>query len=193
MSGLLHWRSACADAGVPPVSPPAHPPGSAAPRPMLTHLQAPHTLRALPCPQRAVEQGLGNVSSGVALNPLWYPKYWLGLSTVDDWPYYSWDDGVTPGPDYPSNNKYYKHWGNYENTAVEPNDGALCAVADFLEAYSITKVSQSSPSLGDADLAWGWNDVACNLTFPYICQYPPQREWPCASYWDEAAELWRAG
>ncbi len=125
-----------------------------------------------------MEAALVNASSGVALNPLWFPKYWLGLSTVDDWPYYSWDDGVSPGPDYPTSSKYYRHWGSFQGTAAEPNEAGLCAVADYLEGYSITKANQSPPSLGDTTLAWGWNDQHCNMSFPYICQYPPQREWP---------------
>ena len=124
-----------------------------------------------------MEQGLIAVTSGVALDPLWYPKYWLGLSTVASWPYYSWDDGVSPGPDYPSNSKYYRHWGNFQNTAAEPNEAALCAVADYMEAYNISKANQSPPSLSDSYAAWGWNDQHCNRTFAYICQYPPSREW----------------
>jgi hypothetical protein len=124
-----------------------------------------------------VEKGLMAVTMGVALDPLWFPKYWLGLSTVVSWPYYSWDDGVSPGPDYPSS-RYYRHWGNYQNTAAEPNEAALCAVADYLESYSISKANQSPPSLSDASAAWGWNDQHCNMTFAYICQYPPSRERP---------------
>ncbi len=135
------------------------------------------------------------VTDGVALNPLWYPKYWLGLSTVASWPYYSWDDGVSPGPDYPSSRKYYRHWGNFQNTAAEPNEAALCAVADYLEAYNISKANQSPPSLSDNYAAWGWNDQHCNKTFSYICQYPPSREWggPVAAPACAAAAFARAG
>jgi hypothetical protein len=125
-----------------------------------------------------VEAGLGNLSSGVSLSPIFFPQYWLGLSTVSKWPYYSWDDGVTPGPDYPVAGVYYRHWGNYMNTSAEPNEGALCAVADYNEAYGASRRSQYWPSPGDTLLAWGWNDQQCNRTFPYICQYPPSRERP---------------
>lgn len=142
------------------------------------HQHHPHQALSGACPQAAVEAALSNASSGVALNPLWFPKYWLGLSTVDDWPYYSWDDGVTPGPDYPTSGKYYRHWGSFQGTAAEPNEAGLCAVADYLEGYSTTNVNQSPPSLTDTNLAWGWNDQHCNMSFPYICQYPPQRESP---------------
>jgi hypothetical protein len=46
------------------------------------------------------------------LNPIFYPRYWLGLQ-VDDWPAYVWTDGFTPGPDWLSNpSKYYNHWGS---------------------------------------------------------------------------------
>jgi hypothetical protein len=123
-----------------------------------------------------VEAGLAAASSGVALNPVFFPKYWLGLSTVEDWPYYSWDDGVTPGPDYPRAGTFYRHWGNFQNTSAEPNEGALCAVADYLEAYGAARANQYWPSLGDTSLAWGWNDQNCSRAFPYICQYPPSRE-----------------
>ena len=64
-----------------------------------------------PTLQIEAEQGL----AAAGMNPIFYPKYWLGLY-LDDYPAYAWTDGLTPGPDVFSKaaaGAYYSHWGSY--------------------------------------------------------------------------------
>jgi hypothetical protein len=57
-------------------------------------------------------QAEGNLSLS-GLNPIVFPKYWMGLTT-SNWPIFSWTDGKTPGPDvFNSASTLYRHWGSY--------------------------------------------------------------------------------
>ena len=54
------------------------------------------------------------VESGLAINAIFYPKYWLALKLVA-YPTYRWTDGYTPGPDVfggRETGQYYSHWGS---------------------------------------------------------------------------------
>jgi hypothetical protein len=54
----------------------------------------------------------GNMTN-LGLNPIFYPKYWIGLTTTS-WPNFLWTDGKTPGPDvFNSASTLYRHWGSY--------------------------------------------------------------------------------
>ena len=70
----------------------------------------------VPCSHLLQIEAEGNLSSAAAtlqLNPIFFPKYWMGLkSTI--WPVFKWTDGKTPGPDvYNAASTLYRHWGSY--------------------------------------------------------------------------------
>ena len=68
----------------------------------------------------------GNLSLS-ALNPIFYPKYWLGLTT-STWPIFAWTDGRTPGPDvFSTASTLYRHWGSYMWVALLPAGNSLQA------------------------------------------------------------------
>jgi hypothetical protein len=73
-----------------------------------------------------------------------------------------------------------------------------CAVADYDEQYLSNlpdgfNVSQT----GSIKYVWGWNNVDCNLTRPYMCKYLPggsarlacRRLCPCTG--GSACRTWR--
>ncbi len=55
----------------------------------------------------------------------------------------------------------------------EPNNRERCVVADYMELYSTNGTSGKQYGTPNTDTAWGWNDQACNLTFPYVCMSLP--------------------
>jgi hypothetical protein len=71
------------------------------------------------------------------MNPIFYPKYWLGLY-MDDYPAYAWTDGYTPGPDVfskASAGAYYTHWGSFMWVVA----AAQCISSSWTSAPTLTQ------------------------------------------------------
>jgi hypothetical protein len=108
------------------------------------------------------------------LNPIYYWRYWIGLSTPSWNPNtFAWQDGFTPGPSRLKGD--YLNWGTYVDfwnpaiTAVEPDNQfnpELCGTADYREMKTVI-VGNSTAQ------AFGWADNNCTASWPYVCKYLP--------------------
>jgi hypothetical protein len=97
------------------------------------------------------------------LNPVYYPKYWMGLQSTKH-PTFRWTDGYTPGPDGLTG--AYTNWGSLSDGTKQPDTAAhLCGAANFMMAKTMNRT---------AAVQWGWDDDNCNATRASMCWQPPR-------------------
>jgi hypothetical protein len=85
--------------------------------------------------------------------------YWIGarVSFLDVWPTFTWLTGKA------LDNSSYLHWGVYYKPGSHPEPNNIFPPEDCAGA-------NGTAAWGGA---FGWTDVRCTLTAPFICEVPP--------------------
>ena len=115
------------------------------------------------------------------LLPTFHKKYWLGLNAttlassspavrvagqLQTTPAaFAWLDKTAPIP----YGQAYQHWGRI-GSALEPNNlfgSENCGVGNASAAYA---------------LAWGWADLSCKVSAPFICKTQREQQAQCRGY-----------